>query len=859
MSRGQTEKPRAFQSESIWEKINLSYVLQECTEEEAFCMKYLYAGMPYSDMADYSAELFLKFVRHALMVRSCTPWGSSIDDATFFNYVLQYRVNNEHIEFYAETFFEEIYPRIKDCSMYDAAVEVNFWAYEKATYQSTDDRTASPFTVIKNAYGRCGEESTLVTAALRSVGIPARQVYAPRWSHCDDNHAWVEVWIDGKWHFLGACEPEIELDRGWFVLAASRAPMVHTRVFSRMIEEDNNTTLICHNDKMTRLNVLAHYADVKQLNVTVLDQNRILKKEAIVQFQVINYAELYTVAQLKTNQHGTVSLRTSKGTIVVFVYDETGCAMRVVDLRQEDHITICLGETQEQECGFTFIPAVGGEKKERQLTKEEQMWQQQRIDKSEIVRKKTENSFSTEKQANEYAQKYIEQYKSDIQENNPSDYEHLISFIEREIQMAIYNSRGNRKEIQKFLEEKDSNLPISDKVKLLSSVRKKDLTDTSCECFIAHLKEALIWKDRYEENIFVPYVLCPRISDETITSYREEIRQLFSDTEILDIQRHPQLIGKWIQENISVYSDGTYSELYASPAGTLRIKAATRRSRQILAVAMLRSLGIAGKIELSNYEAVYWNGETWNYVFYETTEKRFGELWLTDKNGENLQYYKDFTIAMKRNNCYETLNLSEIKWKKGRGMYQLEQGKYRITTIDRQLGGICQVKIFYTLVKENSTTEKEIDCFKEAAIKKSIPIEDIVFKQEDGQTISLKQCFKQRAGIAAWIEVGKEPTEHLLNEIIEARESYQKIPIVLVVTSKEAYFHTTLMEAKKAVPNLMICLQESEPDDRIYQQFQLPENALPLVVIFDELGNMVNACAGYNVGTAELALKQIKK
>ena len=32
----------------------------------------------------------------------------------------------------------------------------------------------------------------------------SRQVYTPRWAHTDDNHAWVEAWVNGKWYFLGA-------------------------------------------------------------------------------------------------------------------------------------------------------------------------------------------------------------------------------------------------------------------------------------------------------------------------------------------------------------------------------------------------------------------------------------------------------------------------------------------------------------------------------------------------------------------------------------------------------------------------------------------------------------------------------
>ena len=55
---------------------------------------------------------------------------------------------------------------------------------------------------------------SFVVNVMRSAGIPARPVYVPRWSHCDDNHAWVELWCDGKWYFTGACEPLMILNKG---------------------------------------------------------------------------------------------------------------------------------------------------------------------------------------------------------------------------------------------------------------------------------------------------------------------------------------------------------------------------------------------------------------------------------------------------------------------------------------------------------------------------------------------------------------------------------------------------------------------------------------------------------------------
>ena len=93
-------------------------------------------------------------------------------------------------------------------SMKDAILEENHRCHERVTYQPSDARTSAPLATIRSAYGRCGEESTFTVAALRAIGIPARQVYTPRWAHTDDNHAWVEAWADGKWYFLGAYEPE---------------------------------------------------------------------------------------------------------------------------------------------------------------------------------------------------------------------------------------------------------------------------------------------------------------------------------------------------------------------------------------------------------------------------------------------------------------------------------------------------------------------------------------------------------------------------------------------------------------------------------------------------------------------------
>jgi len=195
-------------------------------------LEFLRSHLPQSDLDCYGDDLLRQFAAHGEYLRKNVSWCASLEQELFEHYVLCPRVNDEDLSFYSKLFFDALWERIAPLeTMEDRILEINRWCGEMANYQMQDERTASALTVLRNGSGRCGEESAFLVAALRSVGIPARQVYAPRWAHCDDNHAWVEAWCDGTWRFLGACEPEPVLDRGWFNTPASRALLVRSRIF----------------------------------------------------------------------------------------------------------------------------------------------------------------------------------------------------------------------------------------------------------------------------------------------------------------------------------------------------------------------------------------------------------------------------------------------------------------------------------------------------------------------------------------------------------------------------------------------------------------------------------------------------
>ena len=273
-------------------------------------LDFLNKALPLADRMTMGGEAAERVARHALALRRETPWGMSIPEDVFLAYVLFPRVNNENPEFYHEIIWNQLKPRLAGLDMAAAVAEVNRWCFEQATYRSTDGRTANALTVMRRGYGRCGEESVLLVSALRSCGIPARQLYVPLWSHCDDNHAWVEAWVDGEWRYMGACEPELSLDSGWFTAAASKAMLVHTRAWGVLPAGERAEA---HDGTAWVVNRTAAYARTALLRVRLVEGGRPLPG-VFVRVELANMAAFGRISD-KTTDHNDAS--TSFGLRVV--------------------------------------------------------------------------------------------------------------------------------------------------------------------------------------------------------------------------------------------------------------------------------------------------------------------------------------------------------------------------------------------------------------------------------------------------------------------------------------------------------------------------------------------------------------
>lgn len=788
------------------------------------CYEFLCRHMPLSDAADYPKELIYRFIRHALMVKEAVPWGRKLPSELFLNYVLQYRVNNEDVEFDRETFFKELYPRVFGMGMEEAALEVNYWCFEKATYRSTGIRTASPLTVIRNGFGRCGEESGLTVAALRSVGIPARQCYTPRWAHCDDNHAWVEAWIDGQWHFLGACEPEPRLDRGWFRLPASRGMLIHSRVAADRVRGEIITG---RRGQLTEINVLSRYARVKEVTVRVVDGEGRPVQGAKVRFEVVNFSEFYPLAELVADSFGEARFVTGLGHLMVTAYKDGENGFRLLDVREEDQLVLVVSGRQEEASvtDYRLTPPLGGISEEAPLSKEEEERHKRRLEEAAARRKAAEEAFLSAKW--------------------PAFSEGARSFLRE--------SRGNHGEIQAFLEDKETHDLAEWKEKLLATLKAKDLTDITKAVLKDHLLGAMDFRKKVDEELFCESILCPRIWIEPIRPYRAAIRNFFGEEELGRFCLHPHLLGRWIKEHVEIAEDGGYGNLSTSPVGLLSYKKGNAMSAKILMIAILRTGGVPAKLNQVDLSCMYAVDGQWRQLYLDGDKEdgKAASLVLRREPGQVLEYEKSFTVScLEKEGSYRTLDFSGMAWDGDILSLRVPAGSCRIVTTLREPDGTCGVRVYAITAVTGQETEVEIAIPATLAAEKEISLEGLS---------DLSGFLSDGNGVAAWLCVGEEPTEHLLNELMEAKEEYQKKQpsMVLFVEKPEDLNDHTLKETLTALPFIQVSVGYDKNDlNGIYQGFGIEDRRLPLVVVMrDGAGRL--SFAGYHVGIGEMLLKYV--
>ncbi|MBO4549591.1 MAG: transglutaminase domain-containing protein, partial [Bacteroidaceae bacterium] len=455
-------------------------------QEEREALDFLYAGMPLPDSVDYSREFWEANVKVTLKARHEMSWGERVPQREWQHFVLPLRVNNEDLDSFRIVYYDELKERVKDMTMYSAALEVNHWCHEHVSYQPSDSRTSSPMNTLRSAIGRCGEESTLTVSALRAIGIPARQVYTPRWAHTDDNHAWVEVWVDGMWYFLGACEPEPVLNLGWFNEPASRGMLMHTKVFG---DYSGPEEVVSKTPCYTEINVTKNYADVAEVIVTVLNADSLPVEGATVDYRLYNYAELYPIASKQSDARGKSSLTCGKGDLIVWASKDGKFGFRKVSVGKDALATVVIDKdsTYTDSFDLDLMPPMGKDNKP-DVSVESVRANRNRLAQEDSIR-------------NAYMKQAF------CQDANPDSPEAL--------------ARANWQTIVAF-KKKCQDTKLADDI--LATLSKKDYRDVTLDVLIDVAESAMGDAGNKE----IKEVLFPRVANERLTPYRATLSKYFA-------------------------------------------------------------------------------------------------------------------------------------------------------------------------------------------------------------------------------------------------------------------------------------------------------------------------------------------
>lgn len=785
------------------------------TTEEFEALEFLYAYMPLADLTDYSTGYYLQNVRASFTARNEMGWN--VPEREFRHFVLPIRANNENLDTSRVVFYRELKPRIEGMSMQNAILEVNHWCHEKLTYKPSDARTLSPLSSVVSSLGRCGEESTFTVAALRAVGIPARQVYTPRWAHTDDNHAWVEAWADGKWYFLGACEPEPVLDLGWFNSPASRGLLMHTRVFGSY---DGPEEKVMIGPNFTEINLIDNYAKTARVDFTVVDENGSPVDSALVDFKIYNYAEFYPALSKYTDAKGRTFLTAGMGDMMAWASKNGRYGYSKVSFGKDTEVTITISDQHTFDPQSMMIVPPPETANIPDVTPEQRAENDRRFAREDSIRKA---------------------YMATFVQPDGTEKGRLLAL-----------SAGNHRVIAKFLEDHPDERALA----LLKSLSNKDLIDVTRE----------ILDDSYNAP---EAILCPRVENEFLSAYKSFFARSFGTGLQKEELLRPANLIKWVNDSITMLRNPKAWSIPMSPAGVYQARMAGARSRNIFFVALARTLGLDARKDPVTGKIQYKDAGQWVDVDFEASSQVVAPTGTLVLNYEptailaNPYYYSHFTISKIENGRTRLLTFDEgqvdmgggVSWanifKKGT---PLDVGDYVLVSGNRLSDGSVPVTMRQFSVREGETTTLDLRITipeDKLSVIGSFDAETKYRIEPDSEPVSVLSTTGRGFYVIGFLTPRQEPSVHAINDLIAAKaklESWNR-PILLLTTAEGLGW---LKEYSASLPsNIHLGI--------IPDGLDLKGRRMPYFLLADTFNRVFFTTEGYTIGLGDQLVTAIAK
>lgn len=631
--------------------------------------------------------------------------------------------------------------------------------------------------------------------------------------------------MNGRWQYLGACEPEPVLNMGWFDAPVLRAMMVYTKAFGKYMGEEN---VIDSQNKYATLNSLHNYAPTKDIWVKIQGE-----EETHIEFGLYNYAEFFPIKSQDIKAGAFAHIKTGLGDIRVFASNKSGhFAIKKINVSDVDTVFIELDKRVGNEFNMSFENVPPVEKKPASVDAVGTQANKKRLSEEDQIRSDFISSF--------YDRERLKVLAKEIGLNADTLWPYM------------KEARGNYSEIELFL-KKGVQVNKQNLIPLLQVIAKKDLHDVSADVLLDHLKWFKIFNGiECDHRLVNKYILNPRIYLEGLSPYRAFLQKAFDQITKDDVSKAVKEVVVWINGHIMVDESSNYYKVNISPQGVFNMKTCDSFSRKLFFIATLRSLGIPARLEPATHEAQYFNNKWINISFdqsYKNDQPEMAKVKFAADEDYDIEplYRVHFSIAKFKDGRFQTLHYD---WEKPLSSFpeeiEIEAGYYQLLTGNRMEDGSVLVNQQFVNIEPGSQQELKIKinedrkALKEIACCKSFNLNDSL-------------------SVLGWIDPGSEPGNHFFNDFKSLRDTYEsaKVPFTFFCTDKS-------MKAEIVENTYEGCIVKEDSDlivlKAFYEQTKLSrEIQLPVFVVVDNNGEVYYHSSGYNIGTSEQLLKIYKR
>ena len=804
--------------------------------------EFLLGNCSSSDLAILDAEYIEENVHLALKSRQLN-YAKAYNDTIFMHFVLPYRMSQEPLEDWRERFYNELKPLVENIeTIPEAAILVNLWCLEQMTYKPTHGRDQSAFTSIKRGYGRCEEMMIIYMAAARSVGIPVRSCSAPYWNFTDSNHAWIEVWTNDGWKYLG--EPANSLNKTWFTKTAERATLITAKAFGNyqhpnVIKQENN---------VTTLSSIEHYTSSFMCNICVYDEFNEPIDGAVVYPMAVSFGGIFPMIELTTDSSGCCRIPLGKGSVLMIAGKDSLYAWQQLNNLSgvDTLITLKLSKENKIDADFRFLFPLPGS---NPMGKEEPVFWE---DKFDLMREnadlKRKNRLLNKKKTAEFARYYDIISNSTLQDSEYFDQRE--KFLSKADELA-----DNTEAFLQVLSDADNN----EKWVIKEMIKTWDIKDL-CEIpdSLALRNIAIIYGENRSRFGLSDSLISEgciartwRSASPVQNGWQEEFYEIIRHLIDVEIELTVQNMINWIKENTEIDDDFVYT-YYSVPLTPLEIIKMYYIPDFYQIKLLNAGLKLSGIPVRWQGQLEYYNEGSWMPALFEEKEEENNELVnfkiniFVDGKQVKAEPWDNFLVAALNpgGDLYPIWFDGENDSLAFSGKYLKEENEsIHIEAAVRNGNGDAHVAI-RPLLKDGQMVEINLISPREYL--------DITTKWERWTKENVKNIARENGSeknktiIIVMAKESSEPQIHTQRLILEKLDKIIEKKVDLI-------FYSEGRAITDIVPESII---QIGGENILEGELQLED--YPAVFLLNEENNIVFSSTGYNMGIADLLIRKLK-